>query len=99
MAKKKPRQSDVRKTMPYAGLNARALKGSFTINPQPSQRHPWLNKPATSHKLSRNSVTTQTEPHNDALNIHNHSHIAKFHKPISISSLLNNKYQIIYKVI
>ncbi|CAN6845910.1 unnamed protein product [Brassica oleracea var. botrytis] len=37
MAKKKPRQSDVRKTMPYAGLNARALKGSFTINPQPSQ--------------------------------------------------------------
>ncbi|KAF3578615.1 hypothetical protein DY000_02033935 [Brassica cretica] len=37
MAKKKPRQSDVRKTVPYAGLNARALKGSFTINPQPSQ--------------------------------------------------------------
>ncbi|WZZ66467.1 hypothetical protein YC2023_077837 [Brassica napus] len=37
MAKKKPRQSDVRKTVPYAGLNARALKGSFTIKPQPSQ--------------------------------------------------------------
>ncbi|KAF3517010.1 hypothetical protein DY000_02062748 [Brassica cretica] len=37
MAKKKPRQSDVRKTVPYAGLNARPLKGSFTINLQPSQ--------------------------------------------------------------
>ncbi|KAL0670044.1 hypothetical protein Bca4012_032748 [Brassica carinata] len=37
MEKKKPRQSDVKKTVPYAGLNARALKGSFTINPQPSQ--------------------------------------------------------------
>ncbi|CAG7894795.1 unnamed protein product [Brassica rapa] len=38
MVKKKPRQSDVRKTVPYAGLNARALRGSLaTINPQPSQ--------------------------------------------------------------
>ncbi|KAF3521583.1 hypothetical protein F2Q69_00049292 [Brassica cretica] len=42
MAKKKPRQSDVRKTVPYAGLNARALKGSFTINPQPSQGTPLI---------------------------------------------------------
>ncbi|WZY85041.1 hypothetical protein YC2023_031425 [Brassica napus] len=27
----------IRKTVPYAGLNARALRGSSTINPQPSQ--------------------------------------------------------------
>ncbi|KAG2253173.1 hypothetical protein Bca52824_083309 [Brassica carinata] len=48
MAKKKPRQSDVRKTVPYAGLNARPLKGSFTINLQPSQAQKTTGGPVVS---------------------------------------------------